>query len=390
MPPHRSSTGQNYAALRQRIGDRLFDAACKRQKTLTDTALAALLFVHQAIIPALRVQGVHARPYRRLAVDLPRFVRYGVGAWEAKQLGDSLDAVIRERESIPLQIDLVRHLRRHGPRATLDVLDSKAAFASACAAHGLPHPTAILVPGGEVHATQCAQWPAMPLFLKPDKGNRARDVAVLDHAEAEREEAGEYVLHAGKAAQQTGPLPDLVRRHAKGRDFVVQPLLENHHILRAAFGRRLMTLRVVTGKIAGGDANALSALAEIALDEGRPLAEKHLILPVDLSGGHVIAPAAGPVDKSNIHPLTGRDIGGQAVPEWRVLKELAERTHDSIAPDLALVGWDLAVTEGGPILIEGNAGWRVSIHYRNKGGTNISVGGAFYRCMNSKGGEASI
>jgi len=54
------------------------------------------------------------------------------------------------------------------------------------------------------------------------------------------------------------------------------------------------------------------------------------------------------------HPVTGVAITGRIVPEWGVLAALAERAH-RVTRDRVLVGWDIAVTPSGPMLLEGNS-----------------------------------
>lgn len=53
------------------------------------------------------------------------------------------------------------------------------------------------------------------------------------------------------------------------------------------------------------------------------------------------------------HPVTGFIPKGLQLPMWREVLELVERSA-RIVPQVAYVGWDIALTERGPILIEGN------------------------------------
>ncbi len=54
------------------------------------------------------------------------------------------------------------------------------------------------------------------------------------------------------------------------------------------------------------------------------------------------------------HPETGAPIVGVAVPHWQQVKDAALVLAQAF-PALLLVGWDFAVTDAGPVLIEGNA-----------------------------------
>ena len=56
------------------------------------------------------------------------------------------------------------------------------------------------------------------------------------------------------------------------------------------------------------------------------------------------------------HPDTGASLGGFEIPEWDAVVELAKRASTAFDP-VGFVGWDVAVTDDGPVLIEGNTTW---------------------------------
>jgi hypothetical protein len=60
------------------------------------------------------------------------------------------------------------------------------------------------------------------------------------------------------------------------------------------------------------------------------------------------------------HPVTGVEIIGRVVPCWDQVIALAKRAHHVIR-DRVLVGWDIAITPNGPMLIEGNS--YPDVHY---------------------------
>jgi hypothetical protein len=53
------------------------------------------------------------------------------------------------------------------------------------------------------------------------------------------------------------------------------------------------------------------------------------------------------------HPDTGASIEGRVVPFWDDVKQAAVAAHRQFS-DRVVVGWDIAVLEDGPILVEGN------------------------------------
>jgi hypothetical protein len=53
------------------------------------------------------------------------------------------------------------------------------------------------------------------------------------------------------------------------------------------------------------------------------------------------------------HPDTGAVIEGRVLPFWQDTVDLGCRAHAVFAPRV-VVGWDIAITQRGPVLIEGN------------------------------------
>jgi hypothetical protein len=60
------------------------------------------------------------------------------------------------------------------------------------------------------------------------------------------------------------------------------------------------------------------------------------------------------------HPDSGAPIEGFALPYWREVRELAITAHRTF-PAMVSVGWDIAITASGPVLVEGNAVWCVDL-----------------------------
>ncbi len=76
---------------------------------------------------------------------------------------------------------------------------------------------------------------------------------------------------------------------------------------------------------------------------------------VDLDSGvlkTVAADKAGNVFER--HPMTGTPIVGFAIPYWEEAKALCLEAMRKV-PQVRFVAWDVAITPGGPIFIEGNS-----------------------------------
>lgn len=75
---------------------------------------------------------------------------------------------------------------------------------------------------------------------------------------------------------------------------------------------------------------------------------------VDVDSGLVLSPA---IDKAgNIfykHPVTDSKIEGFKIPFYKETLELIE-SMAKLVPTIRYVGWDIAITDGGPVLVEAN------------------------------------
>jgi glutathione synthase/RimK-type ligase-like ATP-grasp enzyme len=69
-----------------------------------------------------------------------------------------------------------------------------------------------------------------------------------------------------------------------------------------------------------------------------------------VASGYATAGSAG---RHTHHPVSGGAIEGRRLPMWEQARELACQAHRAFPPRL-LVGWDIAVTPTGPVLVEGN------------------------------------
>ena len=56
------------------------------------------------------------------------------------------------------------------------------------------------------------------------------------------------------------------------------------------------------------------------------------------------------------HPRTRARLIGYRVPHWPAARDLVERAARAFAP-LRTIGWDVAITDGEPCLIEANVTW---------------------------------
>lgn len=64
--------------------------------------------------------------------------------------------------------------------------------------------------------------------------------------------------------------------------------------------------------------------------------------------------------KYESHPVTKTQIVGFKIPYWEeIIKMVTEAAW--IVPQVRTVGWDIAVTKSGPLIIEGNDNWNKNV-----------------------------
>mgnify|MGYP000785381710 CR=1 FL=1 len=150
-------------------------------------------------------------------------------------------------------------------------------------------------------------------------------------------------------------IPQMYERLKRDGKGVVEEVLVQHAELDRLFPNSVNTLRIVT--ILKEDApHILYAYIRIG-NSDRPVDNLHsggMFAPVGLETGAVMYPA---YDKARntytCHPCTGVDIQGFRIPYWEEAKALCLRAA-KVVPEMRYIGWDVAVTDAGPVLVEGN------------------------------------
>ena len=84
-----------------------------------------------------------------------------------------------------------------------------------------------------------------------------------------------------------------------------------------------------------------------------------LAINVDIADGRLGTGifSTGPASRTEErHPDSLLHFRGQRLPFWDDAKQLCEQTA-MLFPDVRSIGWDVAITETGPLIVEGNAKW---------------------------------
>lgn len=144
----------------------------------------------------------------------------------------------------------------------------------------------------------------------------------------------------------------------KGYDLVEEYVVQ-HPALMELSPSGLNTVRIFTQLTPDG-VDFLGARLRISVNSPVDnMAAGNLAAPVDLKTGEVTGPGVySDITKSdcNVHPVTNKTISGFKIPFWYEVIEMIKEAA-LLCPENHSVGWDIAITENGPELIEGNHNW---------------------------------
>ena len=250
----------------------------------------------------------------------------------------------------------VRELVTEALSADSSGLDDKLKFYVACRENGVS--TADVVSsfssGNVVWYHGEGRLPERDLFAKPTRGEGGQGIELWAYHD------GTYQSEGGDAFTAEALVAHLAERSASA-DYLLQPRLRNHPDLARISSGGLSTVRVVTAmESPDGEPQVLVTALRMALSSSTVdnFGEGGLAAPVDPETGILglaikknLADAA--LDFA-VHPATGHLIEGTLVPLWDEVVALARQAHRSF-PHLLVVGWDIAVTTEGVVVVEGNS-----------------------------------
>ncbi len=152
----------------------------------------------------------------------------------------------------------------------------------------------------------------------------------------------------------------LIQRLEETENDFVEEFVEQHDQLMRMSPSGLNTIRVITQINEKGVVDILGARLRITVNSAVDnLAAGNIAAPINVDTGIIEGPAVySDITKKDVykHPFTGVEIIGFAIPFW---KETIELTKNAalVNPDNRSIGWDVAITNQGPELIEGNHDW---------------------------------
>jgi hypothetical protein len=269
-----------------------------------------------------------------------------------------------EYVALPEFARVMRHLIAHAPDTDAWMLRDKRRFDAWCREHDFPTVSTLVEwQDGEVVDSSLAGGvlPQRDLFSKPadSTGGYGTSRWLYDGR-------GGYVGADGRArrpdelyaelAQLSQTLP---RRYGRmSRRILLQRHLYNHPSLAPFTRGALSTVRIVTYRFPDAAPQLLFGACRMPIGDA-PADNFHyggVVAPVDPTGallGPAIRRRGAVIVDVERHPDTGAEIAGFRLPFWDEAVALVLRAHGTLRR-VTVVGWDVALTEDGPLLVEGN------------------------------------
>ena len=136
---------------------------------------------------------------------------------------------------------------------------------------------------------------------------------------------------------------------------IVEDKVIQHPAIAALCPTSVNTIRVATLL---GDKKEGIVYAYIRIGNGKVMDNVDcggMAAPVDIETGVIAGVGANKAGETyEIHPMTGTKIPGTQIPYWEDVKTMCLNAMH-VVPQVRFVAWDVAITEDGPIFIEGNS-----------------------------------
>ncbi len=254
--------------------------------------------------------------------------------------------------------------------AARDLVDDKHLFRVTLEAHGFPVVRELfrILESGEIRdaddrvidqsaARDIIAVHNAPVFVKPTLGTRGKGVFI------------------------SAPGDDVKRIFQSSAGVLVQPVLKQHTTIAAIKPGVINSVRIDTlladGRCVNSSAVQKLGQGNAPVDNG---GHGGLVVQVDLESGRLARLAKqkarfGP-EAFSAHPDTGVSFAGTQIPFWSELRSIVCRAAFAL-PTLPTLGWDVAVTPDGPVLIEANCRWHIdNMQYGDTGIGDTPVGRA--------------
>jgi hypothetical protein len=232
-----------------------------------------------------------------------------------------------------------------------------------CRLAGLPTPRTVAIAlRGQTEFVTDAMGECLPqrdLFLRPSRWTgfnsgehwrwNRQAKAWMFHGQTC--DAAVLLEHAGKLAHD--------------QPWVLHEAVGNHPDISRFASGGVCTVHVATGLDEHAQPRVLFAALHLpaSADSGWGPGSGELVAGIDVESGRLESALAEFVSDGefSVHPATGLMIEDAIVPQWSALRELALRAHQRFG-EFPFVGWRIALSGAGPVLVEAQSDWGVFRH----------------------------
>lgn len=165
--------------------------------------------------------------------------------------------------------------------------------------------------------------------------------------------------------------------------YLIQTLVIQHPDVSKIYDKSVNTIRLITVYDKKNDeVITLSAILRVGV-HGNTVdnwAKGGLVVGIDLDKGVLKEYAYfkhGNGTKTQVHPDTGFVFKGFSIPYCHEAVRLAMALHERLK-SIVIIGWDIAITVDGPLLIEGNDNMEISLNQTANGGLKKACDPLFF------------
>lgn len=356
-----------------------FGLETRRRYPAPQPVLALPVFRHLLILAIIArfmpgsagaVRRDHGRSYRAQLADLLRigFV-HGVDAKSyyvhelyrpEPGLFEATITRVETKNGLNRRIQLLR-ADRGGPSDMNDKLE----FFRVCEENGVASaPILATVEGGALVWMASRNDFDRDLFVKDRKGRGGRFTVNF-------ERVGRFLYRADDGAiVNLDEVLHTLQLASADRRLIMQPKLRNHPLIRSLADKSLVVFRVMTCLDARGEPQTthgvLRLLRRFEPDWPKtPDADWGCEIDIE-TGAFGLMTGDAPETATRWfadHPATGERVSGRILEGWREISDAALAAHRVFSARV-LVGWDIAWTPEGPVILEGNSNPDVSYFQR--------------------------
>lgn len=161
--------------------------------------------------------------------------------------------------------------------------------------------------------------------------------------------------------QLNGTTAEALLKYAREKSFdLLEEFVYQHHSLQKLSPNSLNTIRLITQINHLGGVEIIGSILRMGIDLNTDnLSTGGIACPIDPVSGIISGPAIS-FDNTKpdyeSHPISGVKFEGFKIPYWKELITICKEAA-LLHPENKSIGWDVAVKNTGPILIEGNHDW---------------------------------